>query len=132
MSSELPRREHARRLRHDLGKYISLQVRWLGEGPALAALEEAFVADLLSTRRGPNGVTDAVALWTELQQDWQGEWISDPDVQRITAAMGELKGLLPLAQTGRLTPEQVQHGVSQARLVTEATRALATRLLQGE
>ena len=128
MSSDTPRPEHARRLRHDLGKYVSLQVRWVGEGASPDDLREALMADLLATRRGPDGATDALTLWAELRADWRGDWANDPDVRRIEHAMAALEPVVAALRAGTATHEVVERGVAQARVVSEATKALADRL----
>jgi hypothetical protein len=50
--------------RHDLGKYTSLNLRFLAPDADDAALREALLADLTQTRRGPDGAPEpAPAVW---------------------------------------------------------------------
>lgn len=64
--------EHLRALRHDLGKYISFQARAIAASDA-SGLREALLADLLCTRRGPEGSVDAFSLWQGLAPELRGE-----------------------------------------------------------
>lgn len=57
----------ADRVRHDLGKYVSFATRFLPEDAGAEALREALRDDLRFTRRSPEGVEDAVALWARLR-----------------------------------------------------------------
>lgn len=59
--------EALRTARHDLGKYIAFQVRWLAPDCSDADLREALVADLRETRRGPDGVETAWDVWARLR-----------------------------------------------------------------
>ena len=60
-------REYLVRLKHDLGKYIAFQVRYLPPGASASERREALAADLLGTRRGPEGVRDAPSVWAEFR-----------------------------------------------------------------
>ncbi len=60
--------EAASRARHDLGKYISFQARWMEPGAPVDTLREALRDDLLRTRKGPDGVFTAAALWRTLRE----------------------------------------------------------------
>ncbi len=54
-------------VRHDLGKYIALNLRWLPDNPPIEELRDALRLDLLATRSGPDGTEDAVTLWRRLR-----------------------------------------------------------------
>lgn len=65
--------DHLARVRHDLGKYVALQVRSVGEGATDEVLRQALASDLLATRSGPAGVADAIAVWDALAPPLRGE-----------------------------------------------------------
>lgn len=111
----------AARARHDLGKYVAFQARWLGPDASADALRDALREDLLRTRKGPTGVLDARALWRELREP-----LASAGVERIDALMAELAGRAErldaldgaaLADTARLAVE-----------VAEELRALHNRV----
>ena len=66
-------RRHAARLKHDLGKYVSFQARWLPDSASVEMVAEAVRADLLSTRRGPAGEQDALEVWQGFRPVLVGE-----------------------------------------------------------
>ncbi len=130
--------DHLSRLRHDLGKYVHLQVRWLGPGASPEALREALAADLLETRRGPAGVVDAVALWHALRPPLIGaapleggaivDLSGDADVEAITHAMAQIARVIEALRRGSDDPETVDAGIAAARAVTAACRSLWSRI----
>jgi hypothetical protein len=91
---------HLARVRHDLGRYVALQQRWLGDDATAEARAEALAADLLATRRGPEGTTDAVTVWADLRPPLVGEaplpggamvdLTGDADLERLDAAMRDV------------------------------------------
>lgn len=133
--------DHLSRLRHDLGKYVSLQVRWLGEDPDPAALREALEADLLGTRRGPSGTVDALAVWAEFRPALVGEaplpdgplvdLRGDPDLARLDAGMAEIARVVAALRADDLDADGVRRGARAAAEVAEACRALWTRARGG-
>lgn len=115
---------HLARVRHDLGRYVVFQQRWVAEGAGESERREALIADLLGTRRGPEGTVDAAALWAELRRPLVGEaplpgggrvdLAGDPDLARLDAAMGAVAeaidglragGAIDLDATGRWAAE---------------------------
>lgn len=66
-------RDHAARIKHDLGKYVAFQARWLPVDPPAEELRAALEADLLSTRRGPGATLDALAVWQSFRAPLVGE-----------------------------------------------------------
>jgi hypothetical protein len=54
-------------LRHDLGKYIRFETRFLPPDADAAALRAALRADLLQTRRRGDEIESAWALWRRLR-----------------------------------------------------------------
>lgn len=133
-----PLRDHLSRLRHDLGKYVSLQVRWLGEGADPGALRQALAADLLETRRGPQEVTDAPTLWAQLRPALAGEapleggvivdLSADADFRRLDEAMVRIAEVVRDLRSGVDGPQTVAAGIEAAQIVSGACRALWSRL----
>ena len=101
--------EAAARARHDLGKYISFQARWVEPGAPVEALRDALREDLLRTRKGPDGVVTAAALWRELREPLQGLEIGRVDalVELLTVRAATLDTLdeAALLDTARLARE---------------------------
>lgn len=129
--------EHVTRLKHDLGKYIRFQGRWLGEEASLEDRTQALRADLLETRRGPTGSIDALTVWAEFSGALAGEiplagiavdLRDDPDVGAIFAGMAALEPVIAGLGTGGLAEEAIAEGERQAEAVASAVRALVTRV----
>ncbi|MDP2311461.1 MAG: hypothetical protein Q8P41_01035 [Pseudomonadota bacterium] len=78
--------EAAARARHDLGKYIAFQARWVEPGAPVEALRDALREDLLRTRRGPDGVVDAATLWRGLREPLLSLGIAGIDARMETLA----------------------------------------------
>lgn len=53
----------AARARHDLGRYVAMQVRWVGVDGPPGELREALVLDLRHTRRDPEGDQGVAEVW---------------------------------------------------------------------
>lgn len=129
--------DHLSRLRHDLGRYVGLQVAWLGPEPAPEALREALAADLLATRRGPSGTVDAGTVWRELRPGLVGDapldhggtvdLRGDPDLERLDAAMREVVAVAEALRADRADEAALRRGADAARAAAEACRALWTR-----
>jgi hypothetical protein len=111
------------RLRHDLGKAIVRQVSWLGPNPDPTALREALAADLLATRRSPQGTVGAVALFDRLLPRLES-LPRDEDWRRLDAAMQEIRAIVVVLEGGTATQDDVERGVRAARAVADACRAL--------
>lgn len=126
--AELSLVEHVRRLRHDLGKYVSLQVRWLGEAPSPDALRQALCEDLLRTRRGPAGARSAPEVWGDFRERLLRELPSDPHVQAIEADAQAIEALLPALVSGDASGAMVEEGARAAARISAATRALLQRV----
>ena len=65
----MTRTEALARIRHDLGKYVVLQQRWLPPGATDGERRAAVLADVLETRRSPRSTDDAVAVWAGLAEE---------------------------------------------------------------
>ncbi|HHO52899.1 MAG TPA: hypothetical protein ENK18_19000 [Deltaproteobacteria bacterium] len=136
-----PLLDHLSRLRHDLGKYVSLQVRWLGASPPPEALRQAMMADLLETHRGPGGGIDAPTVWAGLRPALVGEvplddtitvdLSGDVDFERLDDAMARISGVVRDLRGGVDGPQTVATGIEAARTVSDACRALWSRLRGG-
>ncbi len=128
---------HVARLKHDLGKYIAFQSRWLGPEASHSDREEALRADLLATRRGPTEVVDAVELWGRLRPPLVGEAAlpegpvadlgADPDVQALERAMGVVGDAVSALQAGSLEPSALKDAFDAAQEVADRCRSLWRR-----
>ena len=106
-------------LRHDLGKYIRFETRFVEDSGDLEALRAALRADLLSTRRRGSEVERATAVWARMRPV---ELDGDPDVLVIDEAMAAL------ADLDLDGPEAALRAASEATgRVAEATRRLLAR-----
>jgi hypothetical protein len=126
-------RDHAGRIKHDLGKYVAFQVRWLQEDAEPAAMREALCADLLATRRGPEGSVDALTLWSSFRQELVGgallegafevDLSEDPAFRDLDAAVSALEPFVAALRAG----ESVD--VSAARAAALAVAEACKRFL---
>ena len=129
------------RLKHDLGKYIGLQSRWLGADASLSQRVSALRKDLLETRRSPEGTWDAVCLWQQFRPLLMGleplidgtqvNLSDDPDVLVIENAMLVLGQMIELLKRDAQTEEDVQRAEKAVLVVSEACRRLVLRSREG-
>lgn len=109
-------------VRHDLGKYIRFETRFVEDGADVDALRAALRADLLATRRRGADLETAVSVWGRLRP---AELDGDPDVGAIDAAMARL------TTVDLDGPEaSLREAAALAREVSEATRRLHARARQ--
>ncbi len=106
-------------LRHDLGKYITFEVRFLGPSPSESALRAALRADLLQTRRWGAHTETAEQVWARMRPALLE---GDPDLLRIDQALGALSRI-DLSGPA----EELSQAAALAREVAEACRALLMR-----
>ena len=106
-------------LRHDLGKYITFEVRFLGPDPDTESLRAALRADILQTAKRGEQISSAWEVWAGLRPAALAE---DPDVARIEAA---LAGLRHVDLAG--DQDTLQQAADLARQVAEGTRSLHRR-----
>lgn len=106
-------------VRHDLGKYIRFETRFVEDGGDVDALRAALKADLLATRRRGDQLEPASRVWARLRP---GELEADPDVSAIDAAMARLAA----ADLDGAEPA-LREAAALAREVSDATRRLHTR-----
>ena len=112
--------EAARAVRHDLGKYVFLEARWLGEDATAADLRSALAADLGHTRRGPAGDESCVQLWARLRPSVAGLGVAE-----IDALVGRLG--VALERLDSLDLAGLQSAAVAARELSEACRHLTDR-----
>lgn len=127
--------EHLAALHHDLGKYVSLQVRWSNGDPS--TLRDALTADLLATRRGPTGTADAAAVWDGFAPELRGErplvsgdrvdLRGDEGYDRLEAAMAEVGRTIAALRDGGPDDAGLRAGADAARIVAEQCRLLRRR-----
>ena len=81
-------------LRHDLGKYVCFETRFVGIDAPEPSLREALVADLRRTRcrRLPSGEEQTETAWALWERLRPPQLLDDPDVEEIDALIGQLKG----------------------------------------
>ncbi len=103
--------------------------------PFIAAL----AADLLGTRRGPEGEKDAASLWKEVRKALVGEeplangatadLSADGAVLVVDAAIAEVASVLGALRDGTAGEDDVRLGTEAALRVAEACRDLHRRVL---
>ncbi|MCK6517377.1 hypothetical protein L6R46_20230 [Myxococcota bacterium] len=112
--------------RHDLGKYVSLNLRFLAPDADRVAQREALLADLTQTRRGPGGgVESAPEVWAACRG---GLPAAAPEVLQVDAAMKHIQSSLPALLADRLDDDALAALAQAARGVTAALTALTRRL----
>lgn len=75
-------------LRHDLGKYITFEVRFLEDPATDDDLRAALRRDLLETRRGAAGTEPAWDVWARLRP---ARLDGDPDVAALDDLLARLR-----------------------------------------
>jgi hypothetical protein len=108
-------------LRHDLGKYVHFEARFVGVDGSPDELRAALRADLLCTRRNGDTHETAWALWTRLRPPILSD---DPDVMAIDADIEALRSadldapdldLVQLAKQAKAVAQQCRSLHSRAR-----------------
>jgi len=79
-----------RAIRHDLGRYICFEQRFLEQEDNISELRQALQNDLLCTRRTADGSETCFALWARLRPSILD---GDPDVGVIDQAIAEIMKL---------------------------------------
>ena len=128
-----------RRLRHDLGKSMSLQLRFAGELADDVSLAEALREDVLYTRRGPSGTMSAFELfdsalpWLTGSQDLPGapgrrvDLSNDAVFQALVETMRMLSGQRSGIERGDLRGALLRRLVAHVHDGTRCCRELVTR-----
>ncbi len=114
--------------RHDLGKYIAFETRWVGESASGPDLLSALQADLLRTRSANGIEVDAVSLWQGLRVELEGLGDEDIDLEAVDRAMERIGARLPALRQGGLELEALKDCVADAFLVSQHLDALFRRL----
>jgi hypothetical protein len=127
----------AGRLKHDLGRYVAMQARWLAPDADADTRRTALRDDLLATRRGPEGSVDALGVWTPYRDALLGrselaagvtvDLGHDPDVRRIVSGMATLGEIIAALRGGTLDDNGVDLGLAASTAVAEACRDLHRR-----
>jgi len=126
------------RLRHDLGKYVSFQARWVGPSASDQELADAVRADLVETRRGPAGVVSARQLWAEIRPALTGQGLLDgegvdlsldPAISEIDAALDQIAALSEAWGAGE--PVAVRQAAELARAIQGSCAAMLRRVRVG-
>lgn len=108
-------------LRHDLGKYITFEVRFVGLDADTEALRQAVKADLLATDKRGGETEAAWSVWGRLRPPALAE---DPDVLAID---GLIAGLEALALDG-LDRAGLLAAAEQAAAVQARCKSLSRRV----
>lgn len=117
-------RAAAKRAKHDLGKYVAFEARWLPPEASDAELLEALRADLLQTRRGPDGSEGAAAIWARLRPT-----LPDcAEVQAVDAHVIEITENESALRRGEIQRAQLDALAAAARDIAAQLAALARRL----
>lgn len=99
------------RIKHDIGRYVTLQQRWLASDATDDERVEAIIADVLHTRRDELGSTDVVALWRGHAPALLGkialsarpvDLSADHDVASLEALMARLQQVIDAVRAGQL------------------------------
>ncbi len=117
--------EAAARARHDLGKYVALELRWLPPNADSDALRAALRADVGATRRDADRVESAPVLWDRLRPALAALG-DDPDLTAVDAAVALLRALLP--DLGTASPDRLAAGAAAAFAVADALKRLDRRV----
>jgi hypothetical protein len=117
----------ATQAKHDLGKYIAFQSRWLPESATNQDWHQALQSDLLQTRKGPKGVESAVEIWASLEAGF-APLADDEDIQSVQRAMDRIQGQLNDLQAGTMKAADLQALAQDAKQVATHLSALHKRL----
>jgi hypothetical protein len=119
------RLEAAQDARHDLGKYICMNQRWLGDQSDLSERVGALQADLLRTQSGPGGTVDAFALWARLRPPLEGV---GTEVLEVDLSLSRLESYREDIAQGTLNEANVAACTSDCRVIADALKRLTRRL----
>ena len=115
--------EAAERARHDLGKYVALQTRWVGVEGDVEELRAALIVDLRRTRSGPGAITGVAGVWAGLRGALAAEERLVAEVAEVDRIVAELalRDLEALDEAG--VRETAKLALSCARAARELARA---------
>jgi hypothetical protein len=106
-------------LRHDLGKYVTFEVRFLGSDPNTEDLRAALQADVLRTHKRGEEVATAWQVWERLRPRILD---GDEDIVRIEE---NLEALQALDLSG--SREILDQAAGRAQAIAQACRSLHRR-----
>ena len=110
-----------RAIRHDLGRYICFEQRFVENVEDVEELRMALRSDLLSTRKKGAEIDSCSVLWQELRPN---ELDADPDICAIDHAIEDIQ---TLDLNGPM--EELQRAQRLAECVRDACRRLMQRSL---
>lgn len=111
------------RLRHDLGKYVTLSVRFAGEDASAEDLTDALRSDLLRTSSLGGQHEDVWTLWDRLRPSGIEE---EPEVAIIDELLGQMR---EVDLEGSLARTEIRSLCIAARSIAAATKDLHVRAL---
>lgn len=127
------------RLRHDLGRYIAMQSRFVAPGDDAATRRTALCDDLLATRRGPSITLDAAQVFepaaavlsgrAPLVGDRSVDLRSVPRVARLFRAMQVVDDLIGKLRAGELADAELDQAIASAIEASDACRTLTRHVL---
>jgi hypothetical protein len=133
--------EHVATMKHDLGKYVAFQTRWVAAEAPLAERKAALDADLRQTRRGPEGESDASAVWARFRPALRGESAlsdgssvdlrADIDVSALEDAMVDVATAIDDLNADRAGETEVRGVTHAAAPPADAILRLHKRLMKG-
>ncbi len=121
--------EAAKAAKHDLGKYVAFEARWLPPEASRTDRLRALQADVLHTRRSAQASEGAVDLWGRLRPGLAALG-DDPDLAAVDAAVAALAAHGPGLADGSLDGEALADCAAQARRIADHLAALHRRLRQ--
>jgi hypothetical protein len=111
-----------RAIRHDLGRYICFEQRFLERKDDVLELRQALQSDLLSTRRTADGSETCFALWARLRPAVLDD---DPDIRVIDQAIADI---MRVDLDGPL--EELERAARLASRVRDASKRLFDRSMK--
>lgn len=106
------------RAKHDLGKYIGFESRWLADDCSDHELLTALQSDIIRTASGPVQVKSAFDIWRGLYSPLVSAVGSD-SVEPIERLMTELEQFLPLLGASS-APDGCRGDLDRVRVVAQA------------
>ena len=117
MTSESPS-ELTARAKHDLGKYIAFESRWLPADCSDSELLTALQSDILRTANSPTEVKTAFDIWGGLYSTLVSV-VGTDSVEPVQKLMSELEQFLPLIRASS-APDGCRGELDRARFVAQA------------
>lgn len=126
------------RLKHDLGKHITMEQRWQSEAASSADRLTSLSTDVLATRRGPAGSSNAFQIWAEFRDQLAGvESVSEglrvnllnwPELINIEMNIASLRDVSVGLENRTLTDEQLDRAELATQEVAGSCRKFVSRL----